>query len=178
MAVATTVEQKFLLRALKETKTRTDGRGLDEVRPIKIQLDSASGSSATVQLGKTRVLAAVSCEIVRPLSHAPNEGLVTFHTEFSALSHPPSTSGGAGSWADQELSVSRLLEKAFKRSRAVDTEGLCIQAGEKVWLIRIDVRVLDHEGNVLDCAAMAAMAALLAFRRPEVTLDGGSVIIV
>jgi exosome complex component RRP45 len=33
---------------------------------------------------------------------------------------------------DEEVLVSRLIEKAMRRSRALDTEGLCIVAGEKV----------------------------------------------
>lgn len=35
---------------------------------------------------------------------------------------------------DEEVLVSRLIEKAMRRSRALDTEGLCIVAGEKVWM--------------------------------------------
>jgi exosome complex component RRP45 len=34
--------------------------------------------------------------------------------------------------SEEEVIVSRLLEKALKRSQAVDTEGLCIIAGEQV----------------------------------------------
>ena len=34
--------------------------------------------------------------------------------------------------SEEEVLISRLLEKALKRSRAIDTEGLCIVAGEKV----------------------------------------------
>jgi exosome complex component RRP45 len=80
--------------------------------------------------------------------------------------------------ADEEILVSRLLERAFKRSRAIDTEGLCIVASEKVWQIRVDIRVLDHEGNVTDCACIAAMSALLSFKRPDVSVQGYDVVIV
>lgn len=34
--------------------------------------------------------------------------------------------------SEEEILVSRILEKAIKRSRAIDTEGLCIVANEKV----------------------------------------------
>ena len=47
-----------------------------------------------------------------------------------------------------------------------DTEALCIVAGEKVWQLRVDVHILDHGGNVIDAAALAAIAALQHFRRP------------
>lgn len=76
-----------------------------------------------------------------------------------------------------EIYTSRMLEKALRKSRAVDTEGLCIVAGEKVWAIKVNVRVLDQEGNTLDCACLAAMAALLHFKRPDVSVIGDDVII-
>lgn len=70
------------------------------------------------------------------------------------------------------------MEKALRRSRAIDTEGLCIVAGEKVWQIRVDLLFLDHDGNLVDCASIAAITALLHFRRPDVTVSGEEVTIV
>ena len=46
---------------------------------------------------------------------------------------------------------------------------------EKVWGIRLDIRVLNHEGNVADCASIAGLAALAHFRRPDISLDGDKV---
>lgn len=91
--------------------------------------------------------------------------------------------------------MARLLEKALRRSEAVDREALCIVAGQKVrsiiyptlgrtdarwqvWSIRVDMHFLDDEGNMLDCASIAAMAALRHFRRPDVTVLGEEVTIV
>lgn len=34
--------------------------------------------------------------------------------------------------SDEEVMITRLLEKAIRRSEAVDREALCIVAGEKV----------------------------------------------
>lgn len=47
-----------------------------------------------------------------------------------------------------------------------------------MWQLRVDLRVLDHEGNILDCACIAAIAALLHFKRPDVTVIGEDVTIV
>jgi exosome complex component RRP45 len=74
--------------------------------------------------------------------------------------------------------ISRLIEKSMRRSRAIDTEGLCIVAGEKVWQIRVDLHFLDHDGNFVDCASIAAITSLLHFRRPDVTVVGEEVTIV
>lgn len=48
-------------------------------------------------------------------------------------------------------------------------------AGEKVWNIRCDIHVLDQSGNMLDAINLAAVTALLHFRRPDVTVVGDSV---
>jgi exosome complex RNA-binding protein Rrp42 (RNase PH superfamily) len=50
-----------------------------------------------------------------------------------------------------------------------DTEALCVVAGERVWQLRVDVHILDHGGNLIDAAALAAIAALQHFRRPGVS---------
>ncbi|KAK8690186.1 hypothetical protein V6N13_088887 [Hibiscus sabdariffa] len=59
-----------------------------------------------------------------------------------------------------------------RESRAVDTESLCIVAGKLVWAIQIDIHILDNGGNLMDAANIAALAALMTFRRPECSLGG------
>jgi exosome complex component RRP45 len=54
---------------------------------------------------------------------------------------------------------------------------LCIIAGKKVWALRIDIHVIDNDGNLLDASHIAAITALLNFRRPEITIKGEDVII-
>lgn len=44
----------------------------------------------------------------------------------------------------------------------------------QVWSLRVDVHILDNNGNLADAASLSALAALLAFRRPEVTLEAGA----
>lgn len=39
----------------------------------------------------------------------------------------------------------------------------------------MDVHILDHDGNLLDCAVIAASTALLHYRRPDVTVSGEDV---
>ena len=155
--------QHFVLEALK-SQQRIDTRLISDTRPIKISLEKGQ---SIVQLGKTKVLCHVSCEVVAPPSHNPTEGILLFNAQISSMSSPQPPSN-----SDSELLICRQLEKALKRSRAIDTEGLCILAGEKVWQIRIDVRILDDEGNMFDCACLAVMTALLNFKRPDVSLNG------
>ena len=53
---------------------------------------------------------------------------------------------------------------------AIYSNSICMQ---QVWSLRVDVHILDHNGNLADAASLSALAALLAFRRPEVTLEAG-----
>jgi exosome complex component RRP45 len=52
-----------------------------------------------------------------------------------------------------------------------------IVAGEKVWAIKVHIRILNQEGGVLDCACLAAMSALLHFKRPDVSVIENEIII-
>jgi exosome complex RNA-binding protein Rrp42 (RNase PH superfamily) len=48
----------------------------------------------------------------------------------------------------------------------------------QVWSVRVDVTILDHCGNLVDAAMVAATTALRAFRRPDVSVSGEDVTIV
>ena len=170
----TLVAQNFVQQAIKEGLRIGSSRDLNDIRKIKIQLGPELGT-CLVQLGKTRVLANVSCEIVRPSSSSPAEGSILINTEYSQMG-APANEGDRKS--EEEVILSRMLEKTLRKARAIDTEGLCIVAGEKVWSIRVDVRVLDQDGNILDCASIATISALLHFKRPDITVQGHDVVIV
>jgi len=72
------------------------------------------------------------------------------------------------------VEVARIIERSLRDSRALDTESLVILSGLKVWHVKCDVHVLDHDGNLTDACCLAALAALTAFRRPEVTVGGAT----
>lgn len=79
---------------------------------------------------------------------------------------------------DQSVELNRLLERNVKQSQFLDFETLCLRAGEKVWQIRVDLNVLNYDGNMLDCANIALVAAIAHFRLPEVTITPEKVTIV
>lgn len=70
-----------------------------------------------------------------------------------------------------------MLEKAIRRSNAIDTESLCIIAGAKCWSVRADVHIMDADGGLVDASCIAIIAALQHFRRPDVSVDGEDVTI-
>nr|KAF6400949.1 exosome component 9 [Rousettus aegyptiacus] len=46
---------------------------------------------------------------------------------------------------------------------------------QKVWQIRVDLHLLNHDGNIIDAASIAAIVALCHFRRPDVSVQGDEV---
>ena len=155
----------FIRQALGEG-IRLDGRLADEYRDVELNLyRGESSSSAEVLIGDTRVFCAVHGQITSPYPDRPTEGMLQFGAELSM---------GAEQAGLSHVDIVRLLERCIRESEAIDTESLCIVGGEKVWLISCEVRVLDFSGNVLDACLLAAMGALRAFRKPEISIVGKS----
>lgn len=165
-------ERDFLLKAIEEKK-RLDGRQTYDYRTIKITFGTDYGC-CFVDLGKTRVMAQVSCELVAPKESRPNEGILFFNIELSPMASPAFEQG-----RQSELSVklNRQLERCFRNSKCIDTESLCVVSGEKVWQIRVDVHTLNHDGNLMDAASIAAITALCHFKRPDVSIQGEEIIV-
>eukprot|EP01090_Pellita_catalonica_P017188 TRINITY_DN5128_c0_g1_i1.p1 TRINITY_DN5128_c0_g1~~TRINITY_DN5128_c0_g1_i1.p1 ORF type:complete len:441 (+),score=85.97 TRINITY_DN5128_c0_g1_i1:76-1398(+) len=165
-------ETAFLKAALAQG-LRTDGRGIYDYRILKISFGNVSGH-CEVLLGHTRVCAIVTAEVVEPYPDRPTEGFFVFNTEFSPMASPDFDPGRP---SDECVEISRVVERGLRESGCVDTEALCIKAGEAVWSIRCDIHILDHCGNVTDCASIATITALLHFRRPDAAMRGDSIVI-
>ncbi|CAA0813223.1 Protein ECERIFERUM 7 [Striga hermonthica] len=160
-------EKKFIETALL-SDLRIDGRGPFDYRSLTIQFGSEDGSSE-VKLGQTRVMGFVTSQLVQPYRDRPNEGTLAIFTEFSPMADPSFEVGRPGEFA---VELGRIIDRGLRESRAVDTESLCVVAGKWVWSIRVDLHILDNGGNLVDAANIAALTALLTFRRPECTLGG------
>ncbi|XP_061165379.1 exosome complex component RRP45-like [Saccostrea echinata] len=165
-------ERLFIIKALSDKK-RLDGRQPYDYRKIKITFGADRGC-CKVNLGQTVVLAQVSCEIVSPRAVRPSDGILFVNVELSPMASPAFE---VGRMSELGVEINRLLERCLRESRCVDTESLCIISGEKVWQIRVDVNVMNHDGNIVDCSSIAAISALAHFRRPDVTVDGNEVIV-
>ncbi|KAL0906366.1 hypothetical protein M5K25_024856 [Dendrobium thyrsiflorum] len=160
-------EKKFIETALSKN-IRVDGRSPVDYRQLTIKFGREDGSSE-VQLGETHVIGFVSGQIIQPYRDRPNEGTLAIFTEFSPMADPAFEPGRPGEFA---IELGRLIDRGLRESRAVDMESLCIVAGKLVWAIRVDLHILDNGGNLIDTANIAALAALLTYRKPECTLGG------
>jgi exosome complex component RRP45 len=155
----------FVVDSIVNANMRMDGRVISTFRDPQLQLTRQEEfTSAELCLGSTRVIATVRGELVAPYADRPTEGILQFNCNISLATK---------SCGYYDSDIIMHLEKYVKQSDAVDLESLCVLSGKRVWLIVCDVNILDYGGNARDAALLAAMAALRAFRRPEISLASG-----
>lgn len=160
-----------LIKELIMRGKRLDSRKMDEYREIKVEkgaVTTAEGS-ARVRIGNTEVVAGVKFGVGTPFPDTPDEGVLMVGAEFLPLASPEFESGPPG---EDAVELARVVDRAIRESKVVDFGKLCITPKEKVWMVFVDIDVLDDDGNLIDAASLAAMAALLNARIPKLDEDG------
>jgi exosome complex component RRP42 len=164
------------IEKLIEKAKRLDGRGLNDYREIKIEqgiIEKAEGS-ARILLGKTEVLVGVKVETGTPFPDTPNDGVMTVNAELVPLASPTFEPGPPD---ENSIELARIVDRGIRESHAIDTAKLCIEPGKKVFVVFVDVYVLNHDGNLIDASALAAVSALLNTKMPNYEVKDGEVII-
>jgi exosome complex component RRP42 len=164
--------ERSYIRDLLEKGERIDGRGMMDGRPIQIipnVIKKAEGS-AMVKWGETVVLAGVKTQLGSPFPDTPNTGVITVNVELSPISSPINESGPPG---PQAVELARVVDRGIRESKVIPMEDpkLCVIPGKKVWIIFVDIYILDDGGNLFDASAFAAMAALANTRLKQVVID-------
>eukprot|EP00099_Drosophila_melanogaster_P011041 NP_001285353.1 Rrp45, isoform B [Drosophila melanogaster] len=161
-------ERSFVQLAVKQNQ-RLDGRRSNESRDVELTFGKDWGSVA-VSMGDTKVLAQVTCEMGPPALSRPNEGKIHLNVYLGGVAFLDE----AHTTHDQRsLKLNSLLERTFRSSRSIDLESLCVAVEKHVWCIRVNVNVLNHDGNLYDASTIATLAALMHFRRPDVWYKDG-----
>ncbi|KNC49476.1 exosome complex exonuclease RRP43 [Thecamonas trahens ATCC 50062] len=159
--------EKFLAAAV-----RPDGRGLLEFRAAAVSrgvLASSTVGSALVRVGETAVMAGVKAEVGPPAAGAPSTGMLVVNAELPPLCSPDAEPGRP---SDRTQVLTRHLnEVLLGNASGVALDALCIEPGVAVWVLYLDVIVLDDSGSLDDAALLAAVAALASFELPAVDVD-------
>jgi len=162
--------KKKQIMDLAESGKRIDGRSLMDYRTLDIQagyIEKAEGSAA-VHLGETYVVAGIKIQPEKPFSDTPEDGVMTVNSEFVSMASPEFEPGPPGV---ESIELARVVDRGLRESKIVDTKKMCIHKGKLVWTIFIDIYILDHCGNLIDAAALAALSALLNARMPELKFE-------
>ena len=119
---------------LIEKGKRADGRGFLDFRNIVVERDlikKAEGSTR-VQIGDTVVLVGVKVEPGAPFPDTPNKGILMTNAELVPLASPEFESGPPN---ENSIELARVVDRGIRGSETIDLEKLCIEEGEKVWMV-------------------------------------------
>jgi exosome complex component RRP42 len=174
-SLVTKVRLKQIEQLIEKGK-RLDERGLLDTREIKIEqgvIEKAEGS-ARVLLGKTEILVGVKVETGEPFPDTPNEGVMTVNAELVPLASPDFEPGPPD---ERSIELARVVDRGIRESKTIDTEKLCIESGKNVFVVFVDIYVLNYDGNLIDASALAAMAALMNTKMPNYEIKDGELTI-
>lgn len=170
-SIITRVKQKQIATLIASEK-RGDGRGMKDYREMKIEqglIEKAEGS-ARVFLGKTEVVVGVKVETGEPFPDTPNDGVMTVNAELTPIASPDFEAGPPD---EDSIELARIVDRGIRESKAINTEKLVIEAGKKVFVVFIDLWVLNHDGNLIDASALAAMSALVNTKMANYEIKDG-----
>jgi len=169
------VKQKQIAELVSHGK-RLDGRGLTDHREFQLEtgvVGRAEGS-ARVRLGKTEVLVGIKIDVGEPFPDVPDKGVLTVNAELVPLASP---SFEPGPPKENAVELARIVDRGIRESKAIALEDLCVESGKKVFIVFIDVYVLNHDGNLIDASAMAALAALLNTKMFKYEVKEGEIVV-
>jgi len=168
------LKRKKIQEAVASGK-RMDGRGLEDYREIAIRtnvIEKAEGS-AEVYLGDTRVLVGIKIGVGKPFDDTPDEGVLICNAEFVPIASPNFEPGPP---KENSIELARVVDRGLRSAGVVDFSKLCIIPGERVYLIFVDLYILNYAGNLIDASAIAAITALRSAMKPVYKVEDGKVV--
>jgi len=159
------IERDYILSNLKKEE-RIDERGLWEYREFRIDSDiiaSAEGS-ADVSLGDTRIITGLKYEVGAPFPDLPDEGVCTVMAELLPIASPLFERGPPD---EQSIELARVVDRGIRHADCVQTKKLCIKENESVYILFVDMYVINYAGNLIDAGGVSALTTLLSAHIPE-----------
>jgi exosome complex component RRP42 len=158
--------KSHILELLKKDLRLDKRKSLEYRTPIKVEygISKSAEGSAQVTIGETIVMTGVKLDLGTPYPDTPDEGCLSVGAELLPLSNPEFELGPPGI---QAIEIGRVVDRGIRESKALDMKKLCIEPGSKAWVISIDICPINDAGNLLDAAALSALAALKDTRLPK-----------
>jgi len=159
------IERNYIISNLKKEE-RIDDRGLWEYREFQINsniISSAEGS-ADVSLGDTRIITGLKYDVGEPFPDLPNEGVCTVMAELLPLASPLFERGPPD---EQSIELARVVDRGIRHADCVQTKKLCIKEDKIVYILFVDMYVINHAGNLIDAGGVSALTTLISAHIPE-----------
>ncbi len=158
---------KEYVKDLVSKGQRIDGRGFHDYRPMEVKegtFTKAEGE-AWIKLGDTQVLVGVKADVGEPFPDTPDKGVLVSNTELLPLASPTFEPGPPN---ENAIEVARVVDRAIRSADAVDMSSLVIIEGKLVYMLFLDMYVLDYDGNLEDALTLASLIALGRAEIPKV----------
>jgi len=171
MTITPNIKKDYLVNLAQNGK-RVDDRKFDEFRDIEIETNivlKAEGS-AKVKIGNTQVIAGIKMDVGEPYPDSPDSGVMTTAAELIPMASPDFEAGPPRADA---IELARVVDRGIRESELIEIDKLCVEPGEKVWIVFIDIHILDYDGNLFDAASLASLAALMTTTVPAERLELG-----
>ena len=158
MTITPSIKRDYLSKLAEQGK-RADGRTFNEFRKIEIEtgLFSKAEGSARVKIGNTQVVAGIKILIGTPYPDTPESGVMTTAAELIPMASPDFE---AGPPRENAIELARVVDRGIRESKIIEVDKLCLEPGEAIWMVFIDIHIIDFDGNLFDASSLAALAAL------------------
>lgn len=158
MTITPSIKRDYLSKLAEQGK-RADGRTFNEFRKIEIEtgLISKAEGSARVKIGNTQVVAGIKILIGTPYPDTPDSGVMTTAAELIPMASPDFE---AGPPREKAIELARVVDRGIRESKIIEVDKLCLEPGEAIWMVFIDIHIIDFDGNLFDTSSLAALAAL------------------
>lgn len=163
--IVSKIERDYIISNLKKEE-RIDNRGLWEYREFQVESDiiaSAEGS-ADVTLGDTRIITGLKYDVGVPFPDLPDEGVCTVMAELLPLASPLFERGPPD---EQSIELARVVDRGIRHADCVQTKKLCIKEKEAVYILFVDMYVINYGGNLIDAGGVSALSTLISAHIPE-----------
>ncbi len=151
--------KKEQVRRLAAEGKRGDGRNFTDFRELEVKanpIGTAEGS-ARVKLGKTELIVGVKMHPGTPYPDKVDQGVLITGNELKPMAHQ---NFDGGQPTPEAIEIARVVDRGIRESNMIDMSDLCITPGEKVWMLFLDIQMLNYDGNAFDAATIGSLVAL------------------
>jgi exosome complex component RRP42 len=157
--------RKQQMREAIARSKRLDGRDLDEMRPLEIELGiigKADGSSRVI-LGNSEVVAGVKVETGEPFEGLEDKGALIISAEVLPIASPYVEPGPPD---EETIELARVVDRGVREPEMVALDKLALIPGKIVYTIFIDCSIINYDGNLFDATSYAVVSALMSTKLP------------
>ncbi len=165
LSIIDKLKRSKILDLLQEGK-RIDGRALDEIRPLSIDIDVVphANGSARVRLGDTEIVSGVKVQPDRPFPDMGDKGIFICTAEILPLAHPSAETGPP---QPDVIELARVVDRGIRESGMIDLSQFVLEKDKSVIGLFADSVITDHDGNLFDACSYSSVAAIMTSKIPK-----------